>query len=387
MKITSLTYLPFLSLTLINADTLPNYDPTSWNSQCKPLAFRSSRTDWDGKWSDLNEIGVSGGGWNKVHLELTSRPLNDGEKFEIIGNKQQVGVGLCIDSCDIETKAGIRWNYNCVGFYGDGTSMLATDSSGTEYQISVDRYRSNQQGFTYDQENNCVTHIGSRGKQCTKLPDHFEGKAVRAIGQVWNSAYANIASSGNGLRGYRSRVEYNTPANSPSYNPSSWNSQCKPLAFRSSNNDWDGKWSDLNEIGVSGGGWNKVHLELTSRPLNDGEKFEIIGNKQQVGVGLCIDSCDIETKAGIRWNYNCVGFYGDGTSMLATDSSGTEYQISVDRYRSNQQGFTYDQENNCVTHIGSRGKQCTKLPDHFEGKAVRAIGQVWNSAFANLVSS
>jgi len=258
--------------------------------------------------------------------------------------------------------------------------MLATYSTGKEYTVAVDRYRSRSQGFTYNRSKNCVTHIGSRQKICTPLPDHFLGKAVRAIGQVWNSASARI----NG-RGQLRRPSRNvSPSSGPTYNPASWNSQCRDLAFRFANASSEGKSSTQNRISVWGGGWNKIHAELTSRPLNDGETFTVIGNKQQVGAGLCIDSCELESNFGIRWKYNCIGFYGDGTSMLATYSTGKEYTVAVDRYRSRSQGFTYNRSKNCVTHIGSRQKICTPLPDHFLGKAVRAIGQVWNSASATI---
>ena len=168
------------------------YDKSSWNSQCSALTFRSSSTGWQGKSSDKNQIGVTGGGWNTVHVELTSRTLNHDETFKIVGTKQQVGVGLCIDSCDLESSFGIRWEYNCIGFYGDGTPMLATDQKGKEYAVPVDRSQSRSQGFTYNQSGNCVTHIGSRSKTCTPLPEHFRGKAVRAIGQVWNSASGKL---------------------------------------------------------------------------------------------------------------------------------------------------------------------------------------------------
>lgn len=173
------------------ADT--NYDPSSWNSQCRSLNFRHDFTS-DGKVSRINYISVYGGGWNKVHKELTSRSLNDGESFAIIGNKLQIGVGLCIDSCDLETKFGLRWVYNCVGFYGDGPDMHAADKNNKEYFVKVDRSKSTYNKITYDEGNNCVKHAGSRSGACTPLPPHFKGKRVRAIGQVWNSAYARLTS-------------------------------------------------------------------------------------------------------------------------------------------------------------------------------------------------
>ena len=385
MKLIVLIILPCCGLAQITANSLPDYDKASWNSQCTALAFRSSSTDWDGKWSHENQIGVYGGGWNKFHKELTSRSLHDSEKFEIIGNKDQVGVGLCIDSCDLETNFGLRWNYNCVGFYGDRNLMFAADQTGNEYKVTMDRFRSNRQGFTYDQENNCVTHMGSKSKTCTPLPDHFRGKAVRAVAQVWNDAVAKIGTFENGLRGLSSRIGKTALADYPRYDKSLWNSQCTSLAFRSSIRNWDGKWSHEDQIGVHGGGWNKFHRELTSRSLHDGEKFEISGSKNQIGVGLCIDSCDLETNFGLRWNYNCVGFYGDRNLMFAADQTGNEYKVTMDRFRSNRQGFTYDQENNCVTHMGSKSKTCTPLPDHFRGKPVRAVAQVWNSSTARIL--
>jgi len=87
---------------------------------------------------------------------------------------------------------------------------------------------------------------------------------------------------------------------SPLYQTSSHNYQSRPLTFRVSFNTWNGRYSTRNDIGVSSDGWSDSHAELTSRIINDGEAFTIIGEKLQVGVGLCVDSCELESKFGIR---------------------------------------------------------------------------------------
>ena len=172
------------------------YNPDSYEpiACTPPITFRSAaESSFDGKWSYETQIGVSGGGWNKVHVELTSRSLEDGETFKIKGNKLQVGVGLCVETCDLESAYGIRWKHNCVGFYGDVPYKIhAANENNEEYMITSSNPRSSLQGFTYDKANNCITHIGSRDKSCTPLPAHFKDQKVRAIGQVWNSAKADI---------------------------------------------------------------------------------------------------------------------------------------------------------------------------------------------------
>lgn len=169
-----------------STEDVPQYDPDSYDpveAQCAPppLTFRSAFNTWDGKTSNANSISVSGGGWNKVHAEITSRTLQDGETFAIQGDRVQVGVGLCLESkCDLETSPGIRWNYECVGFYGGNSIMFATDEFGEEYEIDANRPRSSLQGFTYNASDNCVVHVKSWGEECTPLPEHFRGEEVRA---------------------------------------------------------------------------------------------------------------------------------------------------------------------------------------------------------------
>jgi hypothetical protein len=90
-------------------------------------------------------------------------------------------------------------NYDCIGFYGDGTIMFATDESGEEYEVDANRPSSSLQGFTYNASDNCVVHVKSRGEECTPLPEHFRGEAVRAIGQVWASASATIVMVEHGV--------------------------------------------------------------------------------------------------------------------------------------------------------------------------------------------
>ena len=160
----------------------------------EPIRFRST-TNKDGKVTQPTYIQVSGGGWNKVHCASTSRVLEDGESFTVRGNKLQAGVGLCIDSQELQDggKCGIRFNHSCVGFYGDNRNlMFAADESGKEYKISADNNMSAIQGITYDKEGNCVRHASSRTQQCVPLPEHFKDKPLRATGQVWNSARATI---------------------------------------------------------------------------------------------------------------------------------------------------------------------------------------------------
>lgn len=173
----------------------PIYDPDSYDpitGECaSPIKFRVATNTWNGKVSKENYIQVSGGGWNKVHCEATSRTLEDGDTFTVRGNKYQVGVGLCIESCDF--KCGVRFTHNCVGFYGDNSNfMFAADKTGKEYKIPADNRISIEQGFTYNKDGNCVEHVSSSGKKCVPLPDHFKNQPLRAIGQVWNSAKATV---------------------------------------------------------------------------------------------------------------------------------------------------------------------------------------------------
>ena len=156
-----------------------------------------------------------------------------------------------------------------------------------------------------------------------------------------------------------------------------------PIQFRERNNG-DGKVATATSIRVSGGGWNKVYCESTTRPLQDGDSFTIRGNKNQVGVGLCIDS--EPPSCSIRFNHQCVGFYGDvRNTMMAANDEGKEYKINADNYPSTLQGLTYDKDGNCVQHVSSSTKMCIPLPEHFKNKQLRAIGQVWNSASASIV--
>ena len=125
---------------------------------------------------------------------MTSRSLQDGDTFKIVGSRQQVGVGVCIESCELDAgRCGIRFNHNCVGFYGDNSDyMFAADESRKEYKIPSDNKRSIIQGITYNQDDNCIYHTASRGKTCTPHPDHFRNKPLRAVGQVWASATARV---------------------------------------------------------------------------------------------------------------------------------------------------------------------------------------------------
>jgi len=168
------------------------------NTNLPPITFRSAFEQYfDGKWSYETQIGVSGGGWNKVHTELTSRSLEDGDTFILRGSRLQVGVGLCVETCDLESAYGIRWKYNCVGFYGDVPWKIhAADENNEEYLIDSSNPQSVVQGFTYDKANNCITHVESFDGNCTSLPDHFKNQTVRAIGQVWNNAEADIVRVG-----------------------------------------------------------------------------------------------------------------------------------------------------------------------------------------------
>jgi hypothetical protein len=190
---------------------LSNYD----SQHEDPITFRYSTVDWMSMWSDAYQIGVEG--VNKTHTELTSRPMSDGETFSITGNKEQCGVGLCIDSYELEFDFGLREKHNCVGFYGDMTLMFAADENNTEYTVEMDRFTSNIQGFTYDEKNNCITYIGSANSTCTPLPDHFAGHAVRAIAEVWDGTTAKMSNSDVLLRLYKE-----SGALEPSYDPLSY---------------------------------------------------------------------------------------------------------------------------------------------------------------------
>ncbi len=169
-----------------------SYDPI----QCRPpIKFRAATNSWDDKISTPNYIQVNRGGWTHVHCESTSRTLEDGDTFKIRGNKGfgGIGVGLCIETCQLETKCSVRFNYNCVGFYASSFAfMLAADENGIEYKITADNIEGSTQGFTYNKKGNCVQHNLSRQNMCIPLPEHFRGKPVRAIGQVWNNARATI---------------------------------------------------------------------------------------------------------------------------------------------------------------------------------------------------
>jgi len=158
-----------------------------------PLTLREMLEPYDGKFSDGTKISVSGGGFDKVYGEWTSRSIEDGETFKIVGGSIETGVALCIESCDLDVFTGTRFNYKCVTFYGDNYDMLVSDENGNESTVPIDRPLSNIAGITYDKENNCVTHVNSYSKTCTPLPDHFEGKMLRVIGLVWNSNTAVIA--------------------------------------------------------------------------------------------------------------------------------------------------------------------------------------------------
>lgn len=161
-----------------------------------------------------------------------------------------------------------------------------------------------------------------------------------------------------------------------------------PLTFRKMSEPYDGKNSNGSTISVSGGGWNHVYGELTSRSMENGDTFKIKGNKQQSGVGLCIETCDLDVFAGgSRFVPGCVSFYGDYTGMLVCDVDGAKSSVAMDRPQSTVGGITYNQANNCVVHVNSRSRTCTPLPASFKGKKLRAVGLVWNSATASIVSS
>lgn len=149
----------------------------------QPITFRKSSVDLDYKWSDAEQIGVGSSDWNKIHVEITSRPLQDGETFSVTGDKYQVGAGLSVDSTDMNN-IGIRWKHNCVGFYGDGKVMPASDENNKENLVPMDRPTAKPQGFIYDATNNCLIHVGSANKTPTPLLAHFARKYVRAFVQV-----------------------------------------------------------------------------------------------------------------------------------------------------------------------------------------------------------
>jgi len=217
-----------------------------------------------------------------------------------------------------------------------------------------------------------LIYIGYISQTCTPLPSHFSGKPLRAIGQVWNSVKAIIS------QGRRMLTV-------PTYDYTSWNSKCSDLQFRTALNRWNGKWSDSTQNGMQDRSYNETHIELTSRRLNDGETFLILGSSVFVSVGLCIDSCELESNYEIRGYYDCVGFWGNGTLMYAADGSSVEYSLYAVNDPSNVQGFTYDKGHNCITHKDSINGNCAALPSHFDGKPVRAIAEVWNNTFADLV--
>jgi len=142
-----------------------------------------------GRISLKNAIGIN---YNHLHMELTSRSIHDGETFKLIGDTQELGVGLCIETCLLEKNFQPRGYHKCVSFFGTERTMRVTDEDGIEDEVSINRYPSKYQGFIYNKHKNCVTHIGDTQHTCIDLPDWFKNKKLRAFGFVWDSNYAHI---------------------------------------------------------------------------------------------------------------------------------------------------------------------------------------------------
>jgi len=161
---------------------------------CKntPLVFRSSKTMSKGTISLKNVIGLNDVPNGRIHKELTSRSIHDGETFKLIGHTQKLGVGLCIETCILEQIFQPRFYHKCLSFFGTETTMRVTDEEGIEDEVPIDRDPSRRQGFTYNKHENCVTHIGDTSHTCIQLPKWFKNKNLRAFGFVWNSNYAQI---------------------------------------------------------------------------------------------------------------------------------------------------------------------------------------------------
>ena len=166
-------------------------------SACKntTLVFRSSKVMSRGKISLKNAIKVNDKKNNLIHTELTSRSLRDGERFELVGQTKKIGVGLCVESCAFENKIQNIGYRECVSFLGTETTMRTTKRDGAEYEVQMYRDPSRNQGFTYNKQRNCVTHIGDNSNACIDLPNWFKNKKLRAFGFVWDSNYAEIDST------------------------------------------------------------------------------------------------------------------------------------------------------------------------------------------------
>ena len=95
----------------------------------------------------------------------------------------------------LEKSCRIRYRHNCVGFRSDfANAMFTTDKFGKEKLVLTESHGLGSiQGVQYDKVKNCVRRIsGNYTGNCIDLPDHFAGKRVRAVGQVWGGNRAIV---------------------------------------------------------------------------------------------------------------------------------------------------------------------------------------------------
>ena len=198
LKIITLLALAPSFILADKADYDPDtYEPSQATCKPPPLTFRVARNTWDGKTSKVDSISVRAfpgqSTWNKVHTEVTNRPIEDGESFQIRSNswKQQLGVGLCVETCDFES-LGIRFQHDCVGVYGDTSLYYKSDENNREVAVNINKRRTTEPKLTYNKTGHCVKFEGSNA--CQPLPEHFRGQRLRAIGAVWNQNSATIVN-------------------------------------------------------------------------------------------------------------------------------------------------------------------------------------------------
>jgi hypothetical protein len=151
------------------------------------------------------KVAVSSGGppdaWMSVGINVaaTTRPLLDGEKFTTVNSESPwyTGIGVCIESDDIVTNPpSIRFNENCVGFYGDGNHMWHKNSA-LHRDAATSFSRSKKQTVILDSIGNCIYRLTGDDTDvlsgfCYPLPEHFRGKNLHGVSQAWFSSSNRI---------------------------------------------------------------------------------------------------------------------------------------------------------------------------------------------------
>lgn len=176
----------------------------SWQSATESTSKANPPTPaW--KSTTTCKVAVSSGGppdaWMSVGINVaaTTRPLLDGEKFTTVNSKSPwyTGIGVCIESDDIVTNPPfIRYNKNCVGFYGDGNHMWHKDST-LHRDAATSFSTSKKQTVILDSIGNCIYRLTGNDNDalsgfCYPLPEHFRGKNLHGVSQAWFSSSNRI---------------------------------------------------------------------------------------------------------------------------------------------------------------------------------------------------